>query len=167
MVPCIYVYLDFGVFCHFQYGFELISILFIPCFGYADWMDFYGFADGACRHTLNLASAAWVFYSPAHDLVSSWVVCIGPATNNIIEYQAVIGLLTEASSRNVHDLVVFLDSQLVFCHLNHVYTIRNPTLLYLFRRVRLLERPFDFITYKHIPRYDNTIHDSLANNILN
>ena len=71
MVPCIYVYLAFSVFCHFQYGFELMSILFIPCFNYADWMDFYGFVDGACHHTLKLASVAWVLYSLARDLVSS------------------------------------------------------------------------------------------------
>ena len=88
----------------------MISILFIPCFGYADWMDFYSFPDGACCHTLNLASVAWVLYSPAHDLVSSRAVCTGPATNNIAEYQAVIGLLTEAASWDIHDLVVFMDS---------------------------------------------------------
>ena len=146
MVPCIYVYLSFSVFCHFQYGFELMSILFIPCFGYAYWMAFYSFTDGACRHTLNLALAAWVLYSPAHDLVSLGAVCIGPTTNNIAEYQAVIGLLSEAASQGIHDLVVFMDSQLVVFHLNHIYTIMNPTLLCLFRRVHLLERCFNFIT---------------------
>ena len=84
-----------------------MSILFIPCFGYVDWMDFYGFTDGAFRHTLNLDSATWVLYSPAQDLVSSRVVCIGLSTNNIAEYQEVIGLLTEAVFRYIHDLVVF------------------------------------------------------------
>ena len=44
-------------------------------------MAFYGFADGAFHHTLNLASAAWVLYSPAYDLVSLGAVCIGPTTN--------------------------------------------------------------------------------------
>ena len=73
-------------------------------------MAFYGFADGACCHTLNLALAAWVLYSPAEDLVSSGVVCIGPATNNIAKYQAVIGLLTEAASQDVCNLVVLMDS---------------------------------------------------------
>ena len=84
--------------CHFQYGFELMSILFIPCFGSLYWMDFFGFTDGACRHTLNLASIAWVLYSPAQYLVSSGAVCIGLATNNNTEYKLVIGLLTEAAS---------------------------------------------------------------------
>ena len=77
---------------------SLVSKLFIPCFGYANRIDFYGFVDGAFRHTLNLASATWVLYSLDHDLISLGAVCISPTTNNIAEYQEVIGLLTEAVS---------------------------------------------------------------------
>ena len=95
-------------------------------------MAFYSFADGALCHTLNLSLATWVLYSPAYDLVSSGVVCIGLATNNITEYQEVIGILIEVASQDVHNLVVLIESQLVVFHLNHVYTIRNPVLLYLF-----------------------------------
>ena len=162
MVPCMYVYFTVSVFWNFQYGLYHVLVMRIR------WlcMVFYGFADGACFHTLNLASVAWVLYSLAHDLVSSGAVCIGSATSNIAEYQEVIGLLTEATSWDIHDLVVFMDSHLVVCHLNHVYTIMNPTLLCLFRRVHLLERSFNFITYRHIPRSDNTIVDSLENYIL-
>ena len=145
---------------------SLVSRLFIPCFGYVDRMAFYGFPDGTFHHTLNLASAAWVLYSLAHDIISSGAVCIGPTTKNIVECQEVIGLLTEAASRDIHDLVVFLDSQLVVFHLNHVYTIRNPALLRLFWRVHLLERSFDFISYRNIPRSDNMIVDSLEKFIL-
>ena len=143
-----------------------MSKLFIPCFGYSDRMAFYGFADGACRHTLNLASVAWVLYSPDHDLISSGEFCIDLTTNNIAEYQAVIGLLTELASRNINDLVVCMDSQLVVCHLNHVYSIINPILLCLFWRVCLLERSFKCITYRHVPRSDNMVVDSFANYIL-
>ena len=129
-------------------------------------MAFYSFIDGACRHTLNLASAAWVLYSPTHNLVSSGVICIGPSTNNITEYWVVIGLLTEAASQYVHNLVVLMDSQLVVCHLNHIYTIMNPVILRLFWRVSLLERSFEAITYRHIPREHNAVAESLANYIL-
>ena len=100
-------------------------------------MDFYGFTNGACRHTLNLSSTAWVLYSPTYNLVSSGAVCISPTTNNIVEYRAVIDLLTEAAFQDVCNLVVLMDSQLVVCHLNHVYTIRNLVLLCLFQRGRL------------------------------
>jgi len=127
---------------------------------------YFGFAEGASRHTRNLASAAWVIYSPTGELISSGANCLGPATNNIAEYHAVIGLLTEVASLGIDSLLVFLDSQLVVSHLNRVYTVRDPTLLRLFRRVRLLERSFNFITYQHIPREFNCIADSLANYIL-
>ena len=73
-------------------------------------MAFYGFTNGDFHHTLYLALAAWVLYSPAKDLVSLGAVCIGPATNNITEYEAVINLLTEVASQDVCDLVVLLDS---------------------------------------------------------
>ena len=128
-------------------------------------MDFYGFADGFCHHTY-LSLAAWVLYSPAEDLVSAGAVCLGPTTNNIAEYEAVNGLLTETVSQDLCDLVVLMDSQLMVCHLNHVYTVRNLVLLRLFRRVRLLERSFGTITYRHIPREHNVVADSLANYIL-
>ena len=129
-------------------------------------MAFYSFANGACPHTLNISSVAWVLYSPAEYLVSSRAVCIGPATNKIAEYEVVTGLLTETASQDVRDLVVLMDSQLVVCHLNHVYTIRNLVLLHLFWRVHLLERSFETITYRHIPRKHNVVADSLANYIL-
>ena len=129
-------------------------------------MDFYGFVDGACRHTLSLTLAAWVLYSLAEDLVNSGAVCIGPTANNIDEYRSLIGLLTEAVSHGVCNLVVLMDSQLVVFHLNHVYIIINHVLLRLFWRVCLLERSFETITYRHIPREHNVVADSLANYIL-
>ena len=51
---------------------------------------FLGFADGTSRHTWNLASAAWVIYSPLGQLVASRGSCLGPATNNMAEYKVVI-----------------------------------------------------------------------------
>ena len=115
---------------------------------------------------MNLASAAWVLYSLEYDLSSLGAVCICPATNNIAEYRAVIGLLIEDASQGVHNLVVLMESQLVVCHLNHVYTVRNPVLLHLFQRVHFLERSFEMITYRHIPREHNVVADSLENYIL-
>ena len=90
---------------------------------------FTSFADGANHYTLNLASATWVLYSPIGDLVSSGGVCLGPSTNNIAEYHAVIGLLMEVLSNNVREITVYLDSELVVQQRNQVYTIRNPLLL--------------------------------------
>ena len=76
--------------------------------------SFIGFVDGAHRYTLNLASAAWVLYSPTSEMVSSGGILLGPATNNLEEYLAMIRLLTEALANDVREIRVYLDSELVF-----------------------------------------------------
>jgi ribonuclease HI len=126
---------------------------------------FFGFADGASRHTRNIASAAWVIYQ-FDEVVSSGGICLGPATNNMAEYHAVIGLLTQASSLSISRIIIYLDSQLVVYQLNRIYAICNPILLRLHLQVRRLERMFDYIEYRHIPRELNSVSDSLANYIM-
>jgi ribonuclease HI len=93
-------------------------------------------------------------------------VCLGRATNNIAEYSVVIELLVDAISLEIHHLVVRLDSQLVVLQLSNIYSIRSPTLLRVYLRIRLLERYFDHIEYQHIPRCLNTLTDALANYVL-
>ena len=65
----------------------------------SEW--FIGFVDGTSRHTCNLASAAWVIYSPSGELVASGGACLGPATNNVAEYKAIIEILWDAFSRGI------------------------------------------------------------------
>ena len=84
---------------------------------------FIGFTDGTNRYTLNLASAASIFYSPSGDLVSLGGVCLGPSTNNTAKYHVVIGLLLEALDSDVREIRVCLDSELVVQYLNQVYIL--------------------------------------------
>ena len=76
------------------------------------------FVDGASHYTLNLTSMAWVIYSPIGDLVSRGGNFLGLATNNLAEYHAVIGLLTEALTNGVSQIMVYLDLELVVHQLN-------------------------------------------------
>jgi len=69
-----------------------------------------GYADDACRHTQNIASATWVIYSPSGQLLSSGRSCLGPATNNLAEYSAVIELLIDAIGHGIDHLIIKLDS---------------------------------------------------------
>ena len=126
-----------------------------------------GFVDGACRSTQNISSAVWVIYSPTDELVSMHGVSLGQTMNNITEYSIVIELLSDAISFGIQCLIITLDSQLSVLHLNRVYAIRNPVLLRLVLKVRLLERQFYYIEYQHIPRILNTLADALANNVIN
>jgi len=72
-----------------------------------------GFANGACRSTWNIYSAAWVIYSPSDELVSMHGVSLGQTTNNITEYSAVIELLSESISFGIQSMIVRLDSELI------------------------------------------------------
>ena len=84
---------------------------------------FIGFADGASHHTYNLASAAWVIYSPLGWLVASGGAFLGPATNNVAEYRVVIDLLWDSASCGITCLEFKLDSQLVVSQLNGDYQV--------------------------------------------
>ena len=79
---------------------------------------------------------------------------------------AIIELLWDALSRGITQLEVRLDSQLVVSKLNRAYQVQNPILLRQFMQVGLLEINFDFITFNHIPRNQNSLTDAYANYIL-
>ena len=69
-------------------------------------LPYIGFTDGASHSTQNLASSAWEIYAPTDELISLHGVCLGHATNNIAEYNAVIELLTNVVSLGIHHLIV-------------------------------------------------------------
>ena len=94
-------------------------------------------------------------------------VSLGQTMNNIAEYSAVIELLSDAISFGIWRLIIRLDSELIVLHLNRVYAIKNPVLLRLFLKVRLLERQYDYVEYQQISRNLNTLVDALANRVLN
>jgi ribonuclease HI len=94
--------------------------------------------DDSNRHTQRLASAAWVIFMPQGQLLSSKGICLGDATNNVVEYNTVIQLLCDALSHGISYLRVYLDAQLVVSQLNGVYHVYDPTLHLQFLRVRLL-----------------------------
>jgi hypothetical protein len=62
---------------------------------------FLGFTDGVSHHTQNVASVAWVIYSPEGQLVSSGGVCLEPSMNNVAEYSVIIELLRNVISHGV------------------------------------------------------------------
>ena len=70
----------------------------------SEW--FIGFTNGASHHTCNLALTAWVIYSPSGQLVASGGACLGPASNNVAEYRAIIELLWDSLSHGITHLEV-------------------------------------------------------------
>ena len=55
-----------------------------------------GFTNGAIKWSPNLALAAWVIYSPSHELIHIDGICVGTVTNKHEEYDGINGLLASA-----------------------------------------------------------------------
>ena len=126
-----------------------------------------GFTDGASRWHPNLASAAWVIYSPSHKLIHIDGICMGTTTNNQAEYDGVNGLLAATLQLGIHHIDVFLDSQLLVSQLNNNYRVRDPRLFRKYLRTKHMVRTFESITFTHVPRNLNSVVDQMANDILN
>ena len=73
-------------------------------------------------------------------------IFLSRATNNIVEYEVVIALMTNAFALGIHSLVVRLDFELVISQLTSHYLVHNPVLYQKYLRVCLLERSFDVIS---------------------
>jgi ribonuclease HI len=74
---------------------------------------FFGFANNSSQHTRRLASASWVIFTPQGHFLSSGGICLGDATNNIVEYNVVIEILRDVVLHEISHLWVYLDDQLV------------------------------------------------------
>jgi len=129
-------------------------------------ITFVGFADGASRHTQNIASAAWMIYTPISQWVVSGGACLGSNTNNVVEYNAMIELLHDDILNGILYLEVHLDSQLVVMQLNGEYRVHDPIIIFYYLCIRLLEWRFVYITYEYILRNQNVTDDAYANYVL-
>ena len=129
-----------------------------------DW--YIGFTDGASRWSPNLALATWVIYSPLHELIHIYGICVGIATNNQDEYDGINGLLFATLQLGILHLNVFLDSQLLVSYLNNHYRVHYPFLFRKFLCTKQLVRNFESITFIHVPRNLNSVVDQMANDVL-
>lgn len=108
---------------------------YLPCVPLSLQMlsrHYVGFSDGSCRSTQNLSFIAWALFAHDGELIDLQGKCLGRTTNNIVEYNAVIELLSNAVALGIRDLVVKLDSQLVVLLLNNHYSVRKPHILRMY-----------------------------------
>jgi len=121
------------------------------------------YADGASRGNPGPASIGAVLYDPEGETIAEVSEAIGPATNNVAEYRAVVAGLEAALALGVESLRIRLDSQLLVRQLRGEYRVRAAGLQPLHRRAQDLIGRFVAISVEHVPRSQNTAADALAN----
>lgn len=118
--------------------------------------------DGASRGNPGPAGIGAVIFHNGQEI---WASCqyIGTKTNNQSEYSALILGLKEALDRDIRQIHVYGDSQLVINQINGIYKVKNPGLQELYQEVQGLKAQFDTIAFTHIYREFNKRADHLSN----
>ena len=87
-------------------------------------------------------------------------------TNNVSEYRSLIKGLEKASSLDIKNVHVFMDSKLVCEQIRGNYKVKNPRLKSLYKKAKVLSSEFEIFRISHIPRELNKRADMLANKCL-
>lgn len=121
------------------------------------------FSDGGARGNPGPAGIGAVLYDEHKKVIAEISEYLGETTNNQAEYRALLAALKKAASLKAEEVVCHLDSELVVKQLNREYKVKNKDLAPLFLDVYNLSLGFQKITFKHIPREQNSVADRLAN----
>lgn len=119
--------------------------------------------DGGSRG--NPGPAAWAVAVLDEDgaRVEGHAGAIGPATNNVAEYRALIEGLKLAVERGADDVEILADSELVVRQIQGRYRVKNPNLKPLFAEAIRLAGRFAKFRMVHVRRDNNKDADRLVN----
>lgn len=130
------------------------------------------YTDGGSRGNPGEAAIGVVFKDHAGHVLKKYGETIGIATNNVAEYTAVVFALQKAKQlfgkeKTKHmECEIRMDSQLVVRQMNGEYRIENEHLQKLFMKIWNAKFDFGKITFRHVPREQNTEADAMANEAL-
>lgn len=133
-------------------------------------MDLIIYTDGGAINNPGPAASAYLIFSN-NKPVAKGAKKIGPNTNNVAEYSALIMALTKAKEivANIKPkkITCFSDSSLMVNQINGLFKIKNTNLRSLLIKIRELEQEIYLpIFYKYIPREKNTLADDLVKKAL-
>ncbi|MBI2062771.1 MAG: ribonuclease HI family protein [Candidatus Yanofskybacteria bacterium] len=128
--------------------------------------------DGGSRGNPGPAAIGVVIESADGSLKKEYGEYIGKTTNNDAEYQAVIfalkkiKLLIGKQTASEAEIKVHVDSELVERQLSGHYKIMDRNIQQHFIEIWNMKMDFASVTFKHIPREDNSGADRLVNAVL-
>ncbi|MFA5987119.1 MAG: ribonuclease HI family protein [Candidatus Paceibacterota bacterium] len=128
------------------------------------------YTDGGSRGNPGIAGSGAAIVDEAGRVLKECCEHLGIRTNNWAEYQAVIlGLenvkkMFGGDKTREMEVEIRMDSELVCRQLSGQYQIKEETLFSQFIKVwNLRVKDFPNLTFKHIPREENSAADRLAN----
>lgn len=123
--------------------------------------------DGGSRGNPGPA-AAGVVITAADDgtVLHEAGLYIGHATNNVAEYRGLIAGLQAARKLGATHVSILSDSELLIRQMQGVYRVKNAGLIPLHQQAGRLCEGLAKVSFKHVPREQNTLADGLVNKAL-
>jgi len=125
--------------------------------------DYILYFDGCCKNNPGSGGAGAVLYYKGEEIWGASKFVGIRSTNNTAEYGGLILGLQEAIVREISDLTVRGDSQLVIKQMRGEYKVKSDKLLELHHSAKTLTDCFKNITFEHVYRHENKRADELSN----
>ena len=122
--------------------------------------------DGGARGNPGPAAIAAVVADADGGLVEESAEPIGPATNNVAEYRALLLGIERARALGADELELVGDSELVVRQVRGEYRVKDAALRELHGRVREALAGFERWSIRHVRREANERADQLVNEAL-
>ena len=122
--------------------------------------------DGGARGNPGPAAIAAVVTTPEGAILEERSESIGPATNNVAEYRALLLGIERARALGAGEVEMVCDSELIVRQVRGEYRVKDAALRDLHARVREALEGFERWSVCHVPREENASADRLVNDAL-
>lgn len=122
--------------------------------------------DGGSRGNPGPAAIAAVVSDESGEVVDSAGQVIGPATNNVAEYRALIFGIERATALGADELELVGDSELIVKQIRGEYKVKDANMKPLHAAARAKLADFDSWSIRHVKREHNAEADRLVNEAL-
>ncbi len=122
--------------------------------------------DGGSRGNPGPAAIAAVVQDPDGQALLEKGERIGPATNNVAEYRALLLGIEQAAALGATELELVGDSELIVRQVKGEYKVKDAALRELHAQVKRALSGFESWSIRHVRREHNTEADRLVNEAL-
>ena len=109
----------------------------------------------------------YALFDPAGTEIEARGEYLGPVTNNVAEYRALIAGMEAARRHRVERLRVCMDSELVVRQMTGEYRVKNEGLKPLYAAAAAARGQLPKVRFVAVPRAENVRADQLVNETLN
>lgn len=122
--------------------------------------------DGGARGNPGPAAIAAVIATPDGEVLEERFEAIGPATNNVAEYRALLLGIERAQAFDASEVELVADSELVVRQVRGEYRVKDAGLRDLHAQAQAALAGFERWTLRHVRREENDRADALVNRAL-